>query len=134
LDHPLSLILLLFKKFPNFVINKNRYFKKNEQFKQKITLNYDFDKFNVEIRFNHSSNKERNFQLHKKEFIETFNFINNSYSINQKKVLKSKKSSFDNLYNFLRLKKKNDVQNFEFHKKIILQRKKILRKLKAYWL
>ena len=132
LDHPLSLILLLFKKFPNFVINKNRYFKKNEQFKQKITLNYDFDKFNVEIRFNHSSNKERNLQLHKNEFIETFNFIDNSYSINQKKILKSKRSSFDNLYNFLRFKKKIDIQNFEFHKKIILQRKKILRKLKAY--
>ena len=130
LDHPLSLILLLFKKFPEFKIKVNQLRKQNNLFNNKIIINYNFKKFNLEIKLNCSKDMQRNIQIHKKKEVETFHFYQNSLFKDQKKIFQSKKSSFDNFYSILKSGKKNPTQNFEFHKKIILQRNKILKKLK----
>jgi hypothetical protein len=130
LDHPLSLILLFFKKFPEMKIEKKQLRKKNNLYNQEIIINYYFKNFNLKIRLNCSIKVERNFQILNNKNIETFHFYKNSIYKNNKKIFQSKKNSFDNFYNLLTKKQKNSTQNFDFHKKIILERNKILNQLK----
>lgn len=129
LDHPLSLILLFFKKFPKFNIELNQLRKRNKKFNRNVIINYNFENFDLKIKLNCSKNIERNLQIDKKQHIETFHFVKNSIYKNNKKVYQSKIGSFDNFYNFLMKGNKNSVQNFEFHKKIILERNKISKKI-----
>ena len=129
LDHPLSLILLFFKDFPKFDIELNRLRKKNAKFNKKIIINYNFKNFNLKIKLNCSNFIERNLQVFSNNYVKTFYFYKNSLFKNRKKIYQSKKNSFDVFYDFLVNKKKSKIQNFKFHKKIILERNKILRKL-----
>ena len=129
LDHPLSLILLLFKKFPKFNIEINQLRKRNKKFNRRVIINYNFKNFELKIKLNCSKNTERNLQINKRKYIETFHFVKNSIDRNNKKVFQSKIGSFDNFYNLLKKGKKNSIQNFEFHKKIILERNKILKEI-----
>jgi hypothetical protein len=129
LDHPLSLILLIFKKFPKFNIEINQLRKRNKKFNRKVIINYFFKNFELKIKLNCSKNTERNLQINKSKYVETFHFVKNSIDKNNKKVYQSKKGSFDNFYNLLKKGKKSSIQNFEFHKKIILERNKILKKI-----
>ena len=129
LDHPLSLILVLFKKFPKYKIEINKLRKKNNLFNRKIIINYDFSKFNVKIKLNCSHDIERNLKIFKKNNTETYHFYKNSFYKNKKKIFQSKETSFDLFYNQLKKGIKNSSQNFRFHKKIILERNKILKNL-----
>ena len=129
LDHPLSLILFFFKKFPKMNIEKCIIRKKGNSYNQQIIINYSFKKYKVNINLNCSSKVERNFQIIRKKNIETFHFYKNSIFLNKKKTFKSKKNSFDIFYNLLQNKKKNTAQNFNFHKKIIKERNRILSRL-----
>ena len=129
LDHPLSLILLFFKKFPKMIIKKCIIRKKINSYNQQIIINYSFKKYKININLNCSSKVERNFQIIRKKNIETFHFYKNSIFLNKKKTFKSKKNSFDIFYNLLQKKRKNAAQNFDFHKKIIKERNRILSRL-----
>jgi len=129
LDHPLSLILFFFKKFPKFKIKVNELNKKNNLYNQKIIINYFFKNFTIDIKLNCSKHIQRNLQIIKEKNIETYHFYKNSFLRNNKKIFQSKKNSFDNFYDHLIKKKKNSSQNFKFHKKIILERNKILKKI-----
>lgn len=129
LDHPLSLILFFFKKFPKFKIEVNELNKKNNLYNQKIIINYFFKNLKVNIKLNCSKNRQRNLQIIKERNVETYNFNKNSIFRNSKKIFQSKKNSFDNFYDLLIKKKKNSTQNFKFHKKIILERNKILKQI-----
>ena len=130
LDHPLSLILLFFKKFPKMSIEKNVIKKRNNNFNQQIIINYYFKSYQIKINLNCSREIQRNFQILRKKNIETFHFYKNSINLNKKRIFKSKKNSFDIFYNSLVRKHKKDAQNFNFHKKIIKERNKILVRLK----
>ena len=130
LDHPLSLILFLFKKFPKFKIEINQIRKKNKLYNQKIVINYFFKNFILKINLNCSKKIERNLQILNGRNIETYHFYKNSFFRNKKQIFRSKKSSFDMFYDHLKKAKKNSTQNFGFHKKIILERNKILNNLK----
>jgi disulfide oxidoreductase YuzD len=129
LDHPLSLILLFFKKFPKFNIEVNQLRKRNKKFNRRVIINYNFKNFELKIKLNCSKNIERNLQINKRKYIETFHFVKNSIDRNNKKVFQSKIGSFDNFYNLLKKGKKSSIQNFKFHKKIILERSKISKKI-----
>ena len=129
LDHPLSLILFFFKKFPKMNIKKCIIRKKNNSYNQQIIINYSFREYKVNINLNCSSKVQRNFQIIRKKNIETFHFYKNSIFLNKKKTFKSKKNSFDIFYNLLQKKRKNAAQNFDFHKKIIKERNRILSRL-----
>ena len=129
LDHPLSLILFFFKKFPKLNIKKCIIRKKSNSYNQQIIINYSFREYKVNINLNCSSKVQRNFQIIRKKNIETFHFYKNSIFLNKKKTFKSKKNSFDIFYNLLQKKRKNAAQNFDFHKKIIKERNKILSRL-----
>ena len=129
MDHPLSLILLFFKRFPKFNIELNQLIKKNKKFNRNVIINYNFKNFDLKIKLNCSKKIERNLQIDKKKHIETFHFVKNSIYKNKKKIYQSKIGSFDNFYGFLIKGKKSSIQNFEFHKKIILERNKISKKI-----
>ena len=129
LDHPLSLILFFFKKFPKINIKKCIIRKKSSSYNQQIIINYSFREYKVNINLNCSSKVQRNFQIIRKKNIETFHFYKNSIFLNKKKTFKSKKNSFDIFYNLLQKKKKNAAQSFDFHKKIIKERNRILSRL-----
>jgi hypothetical protein len=130
LDHPLSLILLFFKRFPKMQIKSHQIIKKNNHYNQKIIINYNFKSFNLIVKLNCSLKIERNLQIIDKKNIQTFHFYKNSIYKNNKKTYMTRKNSFDNFYNSLLKKQKNPNQNFDFHKKIILERNKILKSLK----
>lgn len=129
LDHPLSLILFFFKKFPKFKIEVNKLNKKNKLYNQKIIISYFFKNFTLNVKLNCSKKIQRNLQIIKDRNIETYHFYKNSFLRNNKKIFQSKKSSFDYFYNHLMKKKKNSTQNFQFHKKIIIERNKILNQI-----
>ena len=129
LDHPLSLILFFFKKFPKMNIKKCIIRKKSSSYNQQIIINYSFREYKVNINLNCSSKVQRNFQIIRKKNIETFHFYKNSIFLNKKKTFKSKKNSFDIFYNLLQKKRRNAAQNFDFHKKIIQERNRILSRL-----
>ena len=129
LDHPLSLILFFFKKFPKMNIKKCIIRKKSNSYNQQIIINYSFREYKVNINLNCSSKVQRNFQIIRKKNIETFHFYKNSIFLNKKKTFKSKKNSFDIFYNLLQKKRRNAAQNFDFHKKIIQERNRILSRL-----
>ncbi len=129
LDHPLSLILFFFKKFPRFNIEKSLIIKKNDMYNQQIIINYFFRNHKVNINLNCSSKVERNFQILRKKNTETFHFYKNIIFLNKKKTFQSKKNAFDIFYKTLKNNQKNSTQNFNFHKKIIMERNKILNKL-----
>ena len=129
LDHPLSLILFFFKKFPKMNIKKCIIRKKSNSYNQQIIINYSFREYKVNINLNCSSKVQRNFQIIRKKNIETFHFYKNSIFLNKKKTFKSKKNSFDIFYNLLKKKSGNAAQNFDFHKKIIKERNRILSRL-----
>ena len=86
--------------------------------------------YKIKINLNCSREIERNFQILRKKNIETFHFYKNSIDLNKKKIFQSKKNSFDIFYNSLVQKHKKEAQNFNFHKKIIKERNKILDRLK----
>ena len=130
LDHPLSLVLFFFKKFPKINIKKSLIRRKNNTYNQQIIINYSFKNYNIYINLNCSSKVERNFQILRKKNTETFHFYKNSVFLDKKKTYQSKKNSFDIFYNLLIKKQKNRAQNFNFHKKIIKERNKILNQLK----
>ena len=130
LDHPLSIILLFFKKFPRFKIIKNQIIKKNNSYNQVIIIDYNFNHFNLLINLNCSSKIERNIQIVENKKVSTFHFYTNTINQNSKKIYKDKKNSFDNFYKTLLKKEKKVTQNFDFHKKIISHRNKILETLK----
>ena len=132
LDHPLSLILLLFKKFPKMTVKQHKIIKKDNRYNQKIIVNYNFKNFNLLIKLNCSNKVERNLQVFNDKKITIFHFYRNSIYKNSKKIHQSKLNSFDNFYNTLLKKEKNSTQNFNFHKKIILERNKILKNIKKY--
>ncbi len=129
LDHPLSLILFFFKKFPKMNIEKCIIRKKSNSYNQQIIINYSFREYKVNINLNCSSKVQRNFQIIREKNIETFHFYKNSIFLNKKKTFKSKKNSFDIFYNLLQKKRRNAAQNFDFHKKIIQERNRILSRL-----
>ena len=111
-------------------IKNHQIIEKNKRFNQKIIIKYDFKGFSVVIKLNCSTKVERNLKIFENKNIETFNFYKNSIHKNNKKTYISKKNSFDNFYDSLINKNKNQTQNFDFHKKIIQERNKILNNLK----
>ena len=130
LDHPLSIILYLFKKFPKSEIKKVEIIK-NKGFYEKIIIDYYFDEFMLKVKINNSNKNNKNLSINNGKIIN-FDFKKNLIS-NQKKIIyKGKYTSFDMLYSALKNKTQLDFQTLEFHKNILIEKNKILKKLKKY--
>ena len=130
LDHPLSIILYLFKKFPKSEIKKVEIVK-NKGFYEKIIIDYYFDEFMVKVKINNSNKNTKNLSLNNGKIIY-FDYKKNLIS-NQKKIIyKGNYTSFDMLYSALKNKTQLNFQTLEFHKNILIEKNKILKKLKKY--
>jgi hypothetical protein len=119
LEHPLSLILLLFKKFTKFKIITNDFVYKKKNFLEKIKIQYLFKKKTAIIEINLKNSKKRGVYLFKENKLIFFANLK-SYKT------KNKNDSLFYLYNSLLSKNKLFYQSLDFYKKILAQRISIL--------
>lgn len=129
LDHPLSIILLFFKKFGKLEIIRHKINKKGKLYNQTIIIKYKYRKFEIIVNLNNSNNIQRNIQFFNDKNNYTFHFYKNSIYKNNLKIFQSKLNSFDIFYKMIKANKKNHLQNFDIHKKIFLEKEKIIKQL-----
>tara|TARA_B100000029_G_scaffold403612_1_gene403429 strand:+ start:188 stop:1057 length:870 start_codon:yes stop_codon:yes gene_type:complete len=129
LDHPLSIILYLFNSFSKFKILKKEFVEKRG-FYEKIIINYYYKNLTVQIKINAYKINRKNITIINNSKKIIYDFNNNSIFLKNKKLFKSSKSSFEMLYSALKNNKKISFQNFNFHKKIIIEKSKIMKKIK----
>ena len=130
LDHPLSIILYLFNTFPRFEIKKVKIIE-NKGFYEKIIIDYYFDKFILKLKINNSNKNIKNLSLDNGEKIN-FDFKKNLISIQNIITYKPKYTSFDMLYSAIENKTQLNFQTLEFHKNILIEKNRILKKLRKY--
>ena len=123
LDHPLSIILKIFKFFPKFKIIYFSSNYKNFFLQEKLLVQYNF--LIARINFTIGNTAKRKMR---KINIET---NSNNYFFNLNTPLKkNKKNSFLNLYKTLNKKRLREELHFSFHKKIYKEKLKIINQLK----
>jgi hypothetical protein len=120
LEHPLSLILLLFRKFTKFEIITKDFVYKKKNFLEKIKIQYLFKKKRAIIEINLKNRKKRGIYLFKENKLIFFADL---------KSYKTKNDSLFYLYNSLLSKNKLFYQSLDFYKKILVQRINILNSL-----
>lgn len=120
LEHPLSLILLLFKKFTKFQIITKDFVYKKKNFLEKIKIQYLFNKKKAIIEINLKNKKKRGIYLFKDNKLIFFADLKN---------YKTKNDSLFYLYNSLLSKNKLFYQSLDFYKKVLVQRINILNSL-----
>ncbi len=130
LDHPLSIILYLFNTFPRSEIKKVKIIE-NKGFYEKIIIDYYFDKFILKLKINNSNKNIKNLSLDNGEKIN-FDFKKNLISIQNTITYKPKYTSFDMLYSAIENKTQLNFQTLEFHKNILIEKNRILKKLRKY--
>ena len=128
LDHPLSVIFYLFKKFSRFKIIINESIKK-KGFYEKLLINYYYDGYTIQIRLNLTKKNQRNILLCKKLCNTIYDLKKNAIFNKKNNIFKSQNTSFDMLYLNLKKKKILSYQNYNFHKNIIKEKNKILKKI-----
>ena len=129
LDHPLSIILFLFKNFAKFKIVKKEFFNK-KGFYEKLRINYLYKNLTVQVNINYSTTNKKNILVKNNSKRKIYDLNSNSIFLEKKKIFFSNKNSFDMLYLTLRNNKKLSFQNFKFHREILKEKKKILKKIK----
>ena len=129
LDHPLSIILYSFKSFSKFKIVEKTFIKKKKGTYEKLILNYYYDKLIVQIRINNLRINKKNILIYGNAKKTIYDFKTNSVLMGKKKIIKYKKTSFEHLYFTLKNHKRLSFQNYNFHKLIVKERKKILKEI-----
>lgn len=123
LDHPLSIILFLFKRFSKFKIKRySRKMDKNGNYKEIIEVFYKYKKNKFIFSVSNFEKKRRAIEIEISKKKSTFNLDKNNHFT---------KTAFYNLYS--NLKKIEDSKfrfNNQFHKKILIEKNKILTSLK----
>ena len=128
-DHPLSIILTLFKEFPSFDIIK--YKSTNRKgFQDQLQIKYFFKNFDLYINLNLTNKKQRNIEIFYNEYSRKYDFLNNNIKKKNKEIYKNKITSFENLYFKMESEQKFLSQNINFHEKIFLEKLKIIKKIK----
>jgi len=128
LDHPLSIILFIFKNFTKFKIVKKEFFNK-KGFYEKLVINYLYKKLTVQININCSTANKKNILVISNSKKTIYDLNSNSIFLEKKKFFFSNKNSFDMLYSTLKNNKKLSFQNFKFHRGIMKEKNKILKKI-----
>ena len=122
LDHPLAIILYLFKKFTSYKIIYYENIKIKKKYFEKLHLNYCFKNISINIKINMKFPKSYRILSKEKKSI--------TKKINLKQIPKMLNlNSINLLYGDLKSEKKNYFQKFNFHKKIFLEKQKIKKKI-----
>ena len=125
LEHPLSLILFLFKKFTKFKIVEKISISENSKYLEKVKIKFLYKKKIIMIEINCKDIKKRKIYFYKKNKLMSF--------INLRKTKMKNKINTNNLfylYKSLSSKKKISHQSLSFYKKILIQRINIVNYLK----
>ena len=127
-DHSFSVILYLFKKFSKFEIIKKESIK-NKGFYEKLIINYYYNVYTIQIKLNLTKKNQRNILLAGKSDKIIYDLKKHLILHKKNKKFKSQNTSFDMLYFYLKKKKKLSYQNYNFHKNIMKEKNKILKKI-----
>lgn len=124
LEHPLSLILFLFKKFTKFKILKKILISKNGKYLEKVRIKFLYKKKIIIIEINLKNIKKRKIYFYKKN--KLMHYINLR---NTKMKNKIDSNNLFYLYKSLLLKKKLFHQSLNFYEEILAQRINIVKSL-----
>ena len=123
LDHPLSIILELFKSFPKFKIINFKSIYRNKIMNEKLEVLYKLKNISINFLITNMNKKKRIVSI--KTLKKNYFFDLNS------RLIKNNKSSFYNLYkNLNKINKAENLFDLSFHKKIFKEKLKIIKKLK----
>ena len=123
LDHPLSIILELFKSFPKFKIISFKSVCKNKILKEELKVQYKLKNISISFLITNMNKKKRIISI--KTLNKNYFFDLNSH------LIKNNTSSFYNLYkNLNKINKSENLFDLLFHKKIFKEKLKIIKKLK----
>lgn len=124
LEHPLSLILFLFKKFTKFKIVEKILISNEEKYLEKVKIKFLYKKKVIMIEINFKKHKKRKIYFYKKNKLMTFIDLKNTKMKN-----KIDTNNLFYLYKSLSLKKKLHYQSLNFYEKILVQRINIVNSL-----
>ena len=123
LDHPLSIILELFKSFPKFKIISFKSIYRNKIMNEELEVQYKLKNISISFLITNMNKKKRIVSI--KTLKKNYFFDLNSH------LIKNNKSSFYNLYkNLNKINKSKNFFDLLFHKKIFKEKLKIIKKLK----
>ena len=123
LDHPLSIILELFKSFPKFKIISFKSIYRNKIINEKLEVQYKLKNISIIFLITNMNKKKRIVSI--KTLKKNYFFDLNNH------LIKNNKSSFYNLYkNLNKINKSKNLFDLLFHKKIFKEKLKIIKKLK----
>jgi len=123
LDHPLAIILELFKSFPKFKIISFKSVYNNKIINEELEVQYKLKNILISFLITNMNKKKRIF------IIKTLK-KNYFFDLNDR-LIKNNKSSFYNLYkNLNKINKSKNLFDLSFHKKIFKEKLKIIKKLK----
>jgi hypothetical protein len=129
LDHPLAILLFLFKKFPDFKIIHYRNKKIKRQYIDMLHLQYYFENKIINVKLNMKFPVlERLITIKKKNLITKINLRKKIKNKNQK-IKIDNDNSLNLLYNDFEKSKISYFQNFNFHKEIYEEKKRIKKRL-----
>ena len=132
LEHPLSIILFLFKKFTKYKILKKTLLKIKNKYLEKIEIEYIFKKIKIIIKINLINKKTRKIYFFNKEKLNFYADLKNNKIISNKKTIidKSNVNNLFNVYHSSIRKNNNFFQSVVFYEKILKERISIIKNLK----
>ena len=93
-------------------------------------MHYSYKNFIIQVNINVVDDDKKNIIFLTNSKKRIYDLEKNSVFNNNKKIFFSKKNSFDTLYLTLKNNIKLQFQKFDFHKEILKEKIKILKKLK----
>jgi hypothetical protein len=127
LDHPLAIILFLFKKFGKFQLINCTHCKIKNKYYEILDLRYIIKNVTIHIKINNKfPASNRIISITNKSKINEYNF-NSKIKDKGKNLLNKNNLNF--LYEDLKSVKNNFFQKFNFHQKIFEEKQKIIMKI-----
>lgn len=132
LEHPLSVILFLFRKFENYKIIKKIFLKKQKKYQEKIEIHFNYKNILVIILINLNKKKTRKISLYKDNILSFYVDLRSNKIMSRYDVIikKSEDHSLTYLYENVIREKRTFYQSLTFYKKIINERINIIDSLK----
>jgi hypothetical protein len=132
LEHPLSVVLFLFKKFAKFNVLHKTFIKKKNKYLEKIEIEYMFQSIKIIIRININNKSSRKIYVYNSKDLKFSLNLKNNKIISKGKIIvdKTNDDSLLNLYKATLTKKKKIFKSMLFYEKIIKERISIMKNLR----
>jgi hypothetical protein len=132
LEHPLSVILLLFKKFTKFHVLHKTFVNKKNKFFERIEIEYVIQQIKIIIRININNKSSRKIYVYNSKDLKFIFNLKINKIISKGKIITNKISddSLHNLYKSMIIKKKIIIKSMLFYEKITKERISIMKNLR----